>query len=117
MHTYSLAFKERFAHTILDNQVSRVVQFSFPKGKILDTHKTSSDILVQVIHGRVKFKAADMEETWLQPGELLSLEPHVEHAVEALEDSVVLLILTPSPSSHSIFKPDPDKGGSEHAGA
>lgn len=111
MHTYSLAFKEQFAHTILDNQVSRVVQFSFPKGKILDTHKTSSAILVQVITGQVKFKAEGMRESWLQPGELLSLEPHVEHAVEALEDSVVLLVLTPSPSSHTLFKPDRDKGG------
>ena len=104
MQVYSLAFREdKFIHPVMDNQVSKVVQFSFPKGKILEKHKTSSDILVLVISGQVRFKAN--EEVVLQPGQILSLEPNIEHYVEALEDSVMILTLTPSPSAHTIFKP------------
>ncbi|WEG13801.1 cupin domain-containing protein [Pullulanibacillus sp. KACC 23026] len=101
MKVYSLTFNESFVKPILDNQVSRVVQFSFTKGKVLEKHKTSSAILVSVLSGKVRFKAE--EEVVLQSGGLLSLEPSVEHSVEALEDSVMLLTLTPSPSAHPTF--------------
>ncbi len=103
MQVYSLAFNENFIRPVLDNQVSKVVQFSFSKGKVLEKHRTSSPILVQVLSGKVRFTAE--EEVMLEPGRLVSLEPNVEHAVEALEDSVVVLILTPSPSAHTILKP------------
>lgn len=100
MQIYSLTFNESFKRPIMDNKVSKVVQFSFPKGKILEKHKTSSHILVMVISGQVHFRTD--EEILLQAGQLLSLEPNVEHSVEALEDSVMLLILTPSPSTQTI---------------
>jgi quercetin dioxygenase-like cupin family protein len=103
MEIYPLAFKEHFILPIMDNKASKVVQFSFPKGKILDKHTTSSHILVLVVSGQVRFRAD--EEVLLQSGQLVSLEPNVEHSVEALEDSIMLLILTPSPSAHTIFKP------------
>jgi len=104
MKVYPLTFNETFVKPVLDNGVSKVVQFSFTKGKVLEKHNTSSDILVQVVEGKIKFAAAG-EEVILQRGELLSLDKNVEHALEALEESIVLLILTPSPSAHSIFKP------------
>jgi quercetin dioxygenase-like cupin family protein len=97
MNTYPLVFREHFSQLIMDNKASKVVQFSFPKGKILDRHKTSSHILVLVVSGQARFNAD--EEILLQTGHLVSLEPNVEHSVEALEDSIMLLILTPSPSA------------------
>lgn len=103
MNVYSLNFSDRFVTPIMDNKVAKVVQFSFPKGKVLKEHKTSSAILVSVVSGKVRFKAG--EEVLLEEGQLLSLEGDVEHSVEALEDSVMLVTLTPSPSSHTIFKP------------
>lgn len=104
MNVYSLNFNTNFATPIMDNKVSKVVQFSFPKGKVLKKHKTSSSILVLVIMGKVRFIAE--EEVLLETGQLVSLEPNVEHSVEAIEDSVMLLTLTPSPSSHTLFKPN-----------
>lgn len=103
MQLYSLDFKDNFVQPIMDNKVSKVVQFSFPKGKVLEKHKTSSPILVIVLSGQVCFKAE--EEVLLQVGQLVSLEPNVEHYVEALEDSILLLVLTPSPTMHTIFRP------------
>jgi hemerythrin-like domain-containing protein/quercetin dioxygenase-like cupin family protein len=100
---YSLAFQENFIRPVLDNKVSKVVQFSFPKGKVLQKHKTSSAILVQVLSGKVKFEAG--EERILEPLQMVSLPPNVEHSVEALEESIMLLTLTPSPSMHTILRP------------
>lgn len=104
MKVFSLAFTESFAKPLLDNGVSKVVQFSFPKGKVLEKHSTSSDILVFVLEGRIRFTAH--EEVTLQGGEMISLEKNVEHSLEALEQSLVVLVLTPSPSAHSIFQPE-----------
>jgi quercetin dioxygenase-like cupin family protein len=62
---------------------------------VLERHKTSSDILVFVLQGKIRFKAN--EEVVLQAGGLVSLEKNVEHSIEAIEESLVVLVLTPSP--------------------
>jgi quercetin dioxygenase-like cupin family protein len=69
-------FAESFIRPVLDNGVSKVVQFSFSKGKVLEKHKTSSDILVFVLQGKIRFKAN--EEAVLQAGDLVSLEKNAE---------------------------------------
>ncbi|HJV47383.1 MAG TPA: cupin domain-containing protein [Bacillota bacterium] len=105
MEKYTLQFVEKFIRPVLDNGASKVVQFSFPKGKVLEKHHTTSDILVFVLKGQVYFRTD--EEVLLKEGDLLSLEKNIEHSIEALEDSLVTLVLTPSPTAHSIFKPTP----------
>jgi len=103
MKVYPLSFEETFIQPVLDNGVSKVVKFSFPKGKVLQKHKTTSDILVFVLQGKIRFVAH--EEVELAQASMISLDKQVEHAIEALEDSVVVLVLTPSPEAHSVFKP------------
>ncbi|TRY26525.1 hypothetical protein FOI68_06525 [Brevibacillus sp. LEMMJ03] len=103
MKKYPLSFEETFIRPMLDNGVSKVVKFSFPKGKRLQKHKTSSDILLFVLQGTIRFTAH--EEVELAAASMISLEKQVEHAIEALEDSVVVLVLTPSPEAHSMFSP------------
>lgn len=99
MQVYTLEFNKNFARPILDNGVSKVMQFSFPKGKVMKKHTAPSAILVQVISGEILFETEE-EEVIVKSGELLSLEANIEHAVQALEDSVMLLTITPSPSAH-----------------
>ncbi|TBL76259.1 cupin domain-containing protein [Paenibacillus thalictri] len=106
MNPYKLSFEETFIQPVLDNGVSKVVKFSFPKGKVLQKHKTTSDILVFVLDGKIRFTAG--EDVELQTADMISLAKQVEHSIEALEDSLVVLVLTPSPNAHSIFKPDGD---------
>jgi quercetin dioxygenase-like cupin family protein len=103
MKIYPLSFEESFIRPVLDNGVSKVVKFSFPKGKVLQKHKTTSDILVFVLQGKIRFAAHEKVE--LAAASMISLEKQVEHSIEALEDSVVVLVLTPSPEAHSVFKP------------
>ncbi|UOF91186.1 hemerythrin domain-containing protein [Fodinisporobacter ferrooxydans] len=107
MKTFAFQFSDSFIKPLLDNGYSKVVQFSFPKGKVLEKHKTSSDILVFVPQGNIRFQA--VEEAVLKSGEMISLEKNIEHSITALEDSIVVLVLTPSPSAHSILKPQTAK--------
>jgi hemerythrin-like domain-containing protein/quercetin dioxygenase-like cupin family protein len=107
MKVYHLNFTESFIRPVLDNGVSKVVQFSFSKGKVLEKHKTSSDILVFVLQGKIRFKAN--EEVILQSGDMVSLEKHVEHSIEAIEESLVVLVLTPSPVSNQEIGSEPRK--------
>lgn len=103
MNVYSLGFVDQFVKPIVDTGAAKVVQFSFPKGKVLEKHKSSSDILVFVLQGRIKFSAG--EEAELSAGQMVSLDKHIEHALEALEESLVVLVLTPSPQAHTVLKP------------
>ncbi len=80
------------------------MKFSFPKDKELQKHKTTSDILVIVMEGNIKFIAG--EEHQLNSGDMITVEKNVEHSIEALEQSVVLVIMTPSPTLHTILKPE-----------
>jgi len=100
MNIYSLSFEQHFVRPVLDNGVSKVVKFSFPKGKILPKHKTTSDILVFVLQGKIRFVADG--EAVLAQNDMISLGKQIEHSIEALEDSLVVLVLTPSPESHPI---------------
>ena len=37
--------------------------------------------------------------------QMISLDKNVEHSIEALEDSLVILVLMLSPEAHSMFRP------------
>ena len=103
MNIFPLTYEDSFVRPLLDKGVSKVVKFSFPKGKVLKKHQTSSDILVFVLHGKICFAA--QEETEVSAVSMISLEKEVEHSIEALEDSLIVLVLTPSPEAHSLLKP------------
>jgi quercetin dioxygenase-like cupin family protein/hemerythrin-like domain-containing protein len=98
MKTHRFAQVASFMIPVLDNGVAKVVHLSFPAGKILDRHKAPSAILVFVMQGKMVFRT-DSESVTLQSGDMVSLEKNVEHVLEALEDSVAALVLTPSPNA------------------
>jgi len=90
---YDLDFREQEFHSIFNNGHAKVMQLSFPAGKVLDKHKTDRDLLVLVVKGEVNFT---VDETFhLKPGRMLSVEAGTMHAVEALTDAVILLVLVP----------------------
>ena len=81
----------RSAHTIYGGHehVLRQTLIALRAGFNLDEHENPGEATVQVLHGRVTLVAGD--ERWNgSPGDLMFV-PDTRHALEAVEDSVVLL--------------------------
>ena len=90
-----------YVQILSDINSARVVLFAFRKGQELKKHHTSSQLLVQVLRGKVLFSTAS-NSVEMQAGTLVQLETNVEHSVIAQTDAVMLLTMTPSPTYHSM---------------
>src|SRR5208283_4583728 len=60
------------------------------KGAKLQEHHTRAPITVQVIEGRINF-IANGKTQLVTPGMLLALDRAIEHSIEALEESAMVL--------------------------
>jgi quercetin dioxygenase-like cupin family protein len=81
----------RSAHTVYGGHehVLRQTLVALRAGTTLDEHENPGEATVQVLHGRVTLIAG--ENRWNgSPGDLM-LIPDSRHALDAVEDSVVLL--------------------------
>ncbi len=90
-----------YVQVLSDIGDARLVLFTFKAGQQLKEHRTTSQILVQVLRGRVTFSTAG-NSVKLQAGMVLQLEENVPHSVLAQTDAVMLVTMTPSPSFHSL---------------
>ena len=91
LETASTASSGRSAHTIWGGHehVLRQTLIALRAGSSLDEHENPGEATVQVLHGRVTLVAGD--NRWNgSPGDLMSI-PDSRHALDAVEDSVVLL--------------------------
>src|SRR3954451_674023 len=87
----------RSAHTIRGGheRMLRQTLIALRAGVSLDEHDNPGEATVQVLHGRVTLVAGD--DRWNgSPGDLMSV-PDSRHALEAVEDSVVLLTVAKRP--------------------
>ena len=90
-----------FVQVLSDIGDARMVLFTFKAGQQLKEHRTTSQILVQVLRGRATFSTA-ANSVKLQAGMVLQLEENVPHSVLAQTDAIMLVTMTPSPSFHSL---------------
>ncbi len=90
-----------FVQILSDTGAARVVLFAFKAGQALKEHRTSSQIMVQALRGRIAF-SANGAQVRLQAGMVLQLEANVPHSVIARTNAVMLVTMTPSPSYHSL---------------
>jgi quercetin dioxygenase-like cupin family protein len=102
MERYSLQFRDRTVQSVLQRGQSKFVQLSLEPGEGLTKHRASLTLTVIVLTGQIRFTADERAEV-LDASDMLALAPGVEHAVEAIEKSTVLLVLTPDnePSTKS----------------
>ena len=70
----------------------RVVGFAFDEGQELTEHTAAVPAILQVVSGRFRVVLGD-DEMELGPGSWVHMEAHLQHALEALEPSVLLLTL------------------------
>ncbi|WP_392544265.1 cupin domain-containing protein [Oryzobacter telluris] len=91
LKTASTASSGRSAHTIHGGHEHRLRQtlIALRAGSDLSDHENPGEATVQVLHGRVTLVAG--EDRWNgSPGDVITV-PDTRHALEAVEDSVVLL--------------------------
>jgi quercetin dioxygenase-like cupin family protein len=81
----------RSAHTVYGGHehVLRQTLIALAASHKLDEHDNPGEATVHVLHGRVRLSTGDVEWNG-SPGDLL-IVPAARHALEAIEDSAVLL--------------------------
>jgi quercetin dioxygenase-like cupin family protein len=84
-----------YVQVLSDIGAARLVLFAFKAGQHLKEHTTSSQLLVQVLRGRITLTAAGNSVK-------LQVEAQVPHQVVALTQAVMLVTMVPSPASHSL---------------
>lgn len=90
----SLAHKAssgRSAHTVYGGHARTLRQtlIALTSGQRLDDHENPGEATLHVLHGRVRLTAGDASADG-EPGDLLII-PDIRHALQATEDSAVLL--------------------------
>lgn len=85
-------FHETKTHTLLKTDNLEVLRLVLPAGKHLAEHKAPGEITVQCLEGEIQFTSPSGTQT-LRPGELLFLNTAELHAVDAVQDSSVLVTL------------------------
>ncbi|WP_067782725.1 cupin domain-containing protein [Actinomyces vulturis] len=80
------------SRVVVNNDVLRQVLFSFDTGQVLTEHASPRAVIVQMIHGRIRFEVAG-ESSVVTDGDVIYLAPNERHALEALEPSHMALTL------------------------
>ena len=76
----------------------RAIAIRLDAGTALGDHEVHEDAWLTVATGRVKVAAAGGDEAMVPAGGLVAFEPRERHEVTAVEDSLLLLLLTPWPA-------------------
>ena len=84
---------DRNAITLFKTPALSVVLLAVKAGARLHEHRADGTLTVQVVSGAVRVDAGGRRVD-LAPGEVLVLEPGLEHALEAGPESAVLLTLS-----------------------
>jgi quercetin dioxygenase-like cupin family protein len=80
------------SRVVVANDVVRVVTFAFDTGEQLTEHTSTMPVVVQVLRGALRFDVAGQAHE-LAVGDVVYLAPNEVHALEALEPSLVSLVM------------------------
>jgi len=81
----------RLATSLVKDAALNILLMVLKKGARLPEHQTKGPIAVQVISGSVRFSTKN-ESAELCSGAIVALDRNVVHELEALEESIILLI-------------------------
>jgi quercetin dioxygenase-like cupin family protein len=83
----------RNSKTLVKQPDFRIVLIALKKGGRVDEHKADARISIHTLSGHVKLQLPD-EFVDLPAGHLLALDRVIEHDLEALEESAILLTIS-----------------------
>lgn len=98
MEKYSLTFKDQLVSKVVKVEDSQFLQLSMEPGQGLTEHKTPNHLTLVVLSGQIRFTLKN-EEMVLEASDMIKVNPNAEHAVEAIDKSIVLLVLVPEVQS------------------
>jgi quercetin dioxygenase-like cupin family protein len=84
------AANDRHGSSLVKGEGINVALMMLKKGAKLQEHHTRAPITVQVIEGRINFVAKDKTQL-VTAGTMVALDRAIEHSVEALEESALVL--------------------------
>ena len=83
---------------VLDSESEgRAIVINLPKGEQLQEHQVHERAWLLVVEGNLEIKTPDGTSAAGGPGLLAIFDPKERHEVEAVEDSRLLLVLSPWP--------------------
>lgn len=103
MHRLDLRARERFdegrpaIHLLAESAHARILLVCLRPGQALPDHKSASQVIAQVIRGKVVF-TADGSSVEEGAGCIILLEPDRFHRIAAVDESVILVTMAPHPS-------------------
>ncbi|SIR45685.1 cupin domain-containing protein [Pontibacter lucknowensis] len=83
----------RGSRTIYKSEAMRILLNVMQAGAEIKPHQAPGPISVQVVEGSIRFNT-ETETVVLTKGQLLTLQEHVRHSVEALEEAAFLLTVS-----------------------
>jgi quercetin dioxygenase-like cupin family protein len=86
-----LSSVDRLAVSLVKDDALNLLLMVLKKGAWLAEHRTKGPIAVHVLAGAVRFSAGSRSEELFQ-GTIAALDRDIVHELEALEESVILLI-------------------------
>jgi quercetin dioxygenase-like cupin family protein len=109
MESWNLNELEVLPHApqVLDSESEgRAIVINLPKGEQLQEHQVHERAWVLVIDGNVVIDTPDGEGAGGGPGLLAIFDPAERHEVAAVEDSRILLVLSPWPGDGHPSQPE-----------
>ena len=92
-----LDVEPRNPEVLTSNDEGRVIVINLPAGERLQEHQVHERAWLLVVSGRVEIDDAGGETVGGGPGLLAAFDPNERHEVRAVEESRVLLLLSPWP--------------------
>jgi len=104
---YEAAWSDgRNSRTLVKHADFRLILTVMRAGAHLHSHQARGTVLIQVMSGRIRARVLD-DIVDVYRGHALSLDPHLEHEIEAVEESVLLITIA-WPRDLSIIRAVPD---------
>ena len=88
---------------LFDGPNSKEIRINLEKGAQMKEHKAPGAIMVQVLSGKIDFSIGE-NSVILDTLDMITLEPNVVHALDALENSIVRLSLSKNDDVSRVFK-------------
>lgn len=80
----------KFEH-LVDKDNLQITHLQIKKGEEVPSHKSDKNVVVVIYKGKVDFKGENGSEI-ISPGDIITMEPNEMHALEAIEDSDLMVI-------------------------